>query len=131
MMRALTASLFIKVSILLIAIAQTACSEAARQQRCPDTMAGASDAQFVLDNVYIIRFDEGNGSREVPALPSTEEPVVFTWALERIEHATYRAACEYAGEVIGVPIDHKYSRCWLERRQPDSAKRPILSAWCS
>ena len=95
---------------------------------CPATMHGDADRRFALSNLYIIRFEVGKGSQN---LPFTGDRARAVWTLPKAANVTYRAACEYGEEIIGVAIPASFGRCWLERKKSANAATEEVTTWCS
>jgi hypothetical protein len=87
---------------------------------CPPTMPGEDDRQFPLTGLTIMRDENGEGWRTFP--PS--DPSRMSWTMPQAANTRYRAACEYGDEIIGVAIDARFRRCWLERGTQS------VKAWC-
>jgi len=85
-------------------------------------MKGDGTAEFPLSGLTIIRFETGKGSMNVTASGDANRR---EWLLAPAQGVRYRAACEYGDEIIGVPVDAAFRRCWLER---DSEN--VVTTWC-
>lgn len=92
---------------------------------CPAIMKGEGTTEFPLSGLYIMRNQAGDGWRNFPFAGDAKRK---EWTLTQGKDVSYRAACEYDGEIIGVDIDPAYQRCWLEQ---DPGTGGSTTTWCA
>jgi len=103
--------------------ARTRANRAPPEALCPATMKGEGTTEYPLSGLTIVRFETGKGSMNVtPSGDASHRE----WLLTPAQDVHYRAACEYGEEIIGVPIDAAFRRCWLERRSGSTT-----TTWCA
>ena len=88
---------------------------------CPATMQGAGGLKFRLTGLSIMRYDESTGWKNVQPAGSARK----VWTLTPANGLQYRAVCEYDDEIIGVPIDAEFHRCWLAHHELG-----FVITWC-
>jgi hypothetical protein len=85
-------------------------------------MLGTGDRHYQLTDMYLIRFEEHKGSKNLRFEGSVDHK---HWTLVWSKDVRFEAACDYDGEIIGVPIDSKFSQCKLERKTDPSGARKV------
>ena len=111
MTRAHTLSLFISASLPLLASCLPRSEVGLSDQLCPASMFGAGSVQYPLTDLYVMRFETGKGSQNVPFEGNTNNK---RWYLVWADGVRYEAVCDYDGQVIARPIGAMVSQCRLE-----------------